>query len=286
MQELNGKVAVVTGAGSGLGRAMAQRFGREGMRLMLADIDSDRLHRVGDEFDAAGYEVQTLVTDVSKQSQVDGLADLTYERFKAAHVLCNNAGVAVVGTAWERSKHDWEWALGVNLWSVIHGIRAFVPRMLEQGVQGHIVNTASVAGLLCPPLSGPYVATKHAVVGLSECLFHDLALRQATIGVSVLCPGFVKTSISESEKARPDDLKNPVPVDDPFARDVETFYKGAVEQGIDPARVADAVVEAITHQKFWVLTHPEFEKPLRERFEGILEGRNPPTRPLASASQR
>ena len=284
MQDFKGKVAVVTGAGSGLGRAIAQRLGREGARLMLADIDDERLHEVGGALDAAGYEVQTLRTDVSKQSQVDGLADLAYERFGEVHIVCNNAGVGVVGTAWERSKHDWEWAIGVNLWSVIHGIRAFVPRMLEQGVEGHIVNTASIAGLLCPPLSGPYVATKHAVVGLSECLHHDLNLRQANIGVSVLCPGFVKTGITDSERVRPDDLRNPVPVDDPFARDVEAFYAAAVEGGIDPADVAEAVLQAIMHRQFWVLTHSEYEKALEERFANIMQRRNPVTRPLASVS--
>jgi NAD(P)-dependent dehydrogenase (short-subunit alcohol dehydrogenase family) len=285
MQELRGKVAVITGAGSGLGRAMAKRFGREGMKLVLADIDQERLHDAANELDEAGVEVQPLKTDVSKQSQVDGLADLAYERFGAVHLLCNNAGVAVVGTAWERSHADWEWAIGVNLWSVVHGIRSFVPRMLEAGQSGHIVNTASVAGLLCPPLSGPYVATKHAVVGLSECLHHDLTLRQSQIGVSVLCPGFVKTRIYESESVRPEDLKNPGTNEDKFAEEINEYYRTAVDSGIDASVVASAVYDAVIEGKYWILTHSEFDKPIRQRFEGILERKNPPTRPLAAAHE-
>lgn len=284
MKELQGKVAVVTGAGSGLGRAMAERFGREGMRLLLADIDPTAMYEVADVLDSAGVEVQTLATDVSKQAQVGALADLAYDRFGAVHLLCNNAGVAVVGTVWERSLADWQWALGVNLWGVIHGVRAFVPRMLAQGGEAHIVNTASIAGLLCPPLSGPYVATKHAVVGLSECLYHDLNLRGAPIGVSVLCPGFVKTRIVESERVRPGDLREPVPSQDAFAREVAAYYQGAVEAGADPEGIAEAVLEAVREQQFYVLTHPEMDDALRARFDGILARRNPSTRSLAEMS--
>jgi NAD(P)-dependent dehydrogenase (short-subunit alcohol dehydrogenase family) len=263
---------------------MAERFGREGMRLVLADIAQDGLHETASMLDAAGCEVQPLRTDVSKQSQVEALADLAYDRFGAVHLLCNNAGVAVVGASWECSRADWEWAIGVNFWGVVHGIRAFVPRMLAAGEPGHVVNTASVAGLLCPPLSGPYVATKHAVVGLSETLFHDLALRQAPIGVSVLCPGFVKTGIGNSAHARPEDLKDPVPPDTTFAHEITEYYRAAVDAGIDPARVAEAVYDAVIADKYWILTHSELDKALRERFEAIVERRNPRTRPLAASS--
>jgi NAD(P)-dependent dehydrogenase (short-subunit alcohol dehydrogenase family) len=260
---------------------MAERFGEEGMRVLLADVDDEGLNRLGQTLDDRGVEVQTLRTDVSKESQVAALADLAYERFGEVNLLCNNAGVAVVGAAWERSHADWSWAIGVNLWSVVHGLRAFVPRMLESEADGHIVNTASIAGLLCPPLSGPYVATKHAVVGLSECVFHDLRLRQAKIGVSVVCPGFVKTAIGTSERSRPDDLKDPKPQDDALAREVGEFYRTAVEQGADPSVVVQAVVEAVVEDHFYVLTHPEMDKALRYRFDGILDRKNPRTRPLA-----
>ena len=228
MDGLEGKVAVITGAGSGLGRAMAHRFGQAGMRLVLADVDESRLNQIGGQLDERGVQVQTLATDVSKLSQVEGLADLAYERFGAVNVLCNNAGVAAVGPAWECTNADWEWAIGVNLWGVVHGLRAFLPRMLESGEPGHVVNTGSVAGILSPPLSSPYVATKHAVVGMTESLYHDLNLRQANISCSVLAPGFVRTRIAASEQARPDELKNPVPSDDPLSNDVGEFYAKAV----------------------------------------------------------
>lgn len=285
MKDLEGKVAVVTGAASGLGRAMAERFGAEGMRLVLADIDAERLEAVGHALHEAGREVQTLRTDVSKQGQVEALADLAYQRFGGVDVLCNNAGVAVVGPAWERSIADWEWAIGVNLWGVVHGLRAFIPRMLAQSSEGHIVNTASIAGLMSPPLSAPYVATKHAVVGISECLYHDLALRQSKLGVSVLCPGFVRTSISESERARPDDFRDPAPQSDKLTEEVGEYYRSEVERGIEPAAVAEAVIESIRDNRFYILTHPDLDKALGNRFDDILERRNPKTRSLAQSTK-
>lgn len=283
MEELAGKVAVITGAGSGLGRALAHRFGSAGMRLVLADIDASRLNDVGGELDDAGVEVATLLTDVSKRSQVEGLADLAYERFGAVNVLCNNAGVAVVGPAWECTDADWAWAIGVNLWGVIHGLQAFLPRMLAAGEPGHIVNTASVAGILSPPLSGPYVATKHAVVGMTESLFHDLALRQAKVGCSVLAPGFVKTKIASSESARPDELKNPIPSSDPLMAEVGKYYANEVARGLPPEAVADAVHEAILEDRFYIFTHPEMTPAFEDRFSRIVAGKNPKTRPLAAS---
>lgn len=283
MDGLEGKVAVITGAGSGLGRAMAHRFGEAGMRLVLADVDEGRLNQIGGQLDERGVHVQTLVTDVSKLSQVEGLADLAYERFGAVNVLCNNAGVAAVGPAWECTNADWEWAIGVNLWGVVHGIRSFLPRMLESGEPGHVVNTASVAGIVAPPLSSPYVATKHAVVGMTESLFHDLNLRQANISCSVLAPGFVRTRIASSETARPEELKNPVPSEDPLTHDVGEFYAKAVAGGIPPRLVADAVHEAIVEKRFYILTHPEMTPAIEDRFSRILAGKNPKTRPLATS---
>jgi NAD(P)-dependent dehydrogenase (short-subunit alcohol dehydrogenase family) len=283
MEELAGKVAVITGAGSGLGRALAHRLGAAGMRLVLADIDSNRLNVVGGELDDAGIEVATLLTDVSKRSQVEGLADLAYERFGAVNVLCNNAGVAVVGPAWECTDADWAWAIGVNLWGVIHGLQAFLPRMLAAGEPGHIVNTASVAGILAPPLSGPYVATKHAVVGMTESLFHDLALREAKLGCSVLAPGFVKTKIASSETVRPDELKNPTASSDPLMAEVGKYYAHEVARGLPPEAVADAVHDAILEDRFYIFTHPEMTPAIEDRFSRIVAGKNPKTRPLAAS---
>ncbi|MGH1341117.1 MAG: SDR family NAD(P)-dependent oxidoreductase [Nannocystales bacterium] len=283
MDQLAGKVAVITGAGSGLGRALAHRLGSAGMRLVLADIDSSRLNDVGGELDDKGAKVATLVTDVSKRSQVEGLADLAYEQFGAVNVLCNNAGVAVVGSAWECTDADWAWAMGVNLWGVIHGLQAFVPRMLKAGEPGHIVNTASAAGILAPPLSSPYVATKHAVVGMTESLFHDLALRESKIGCSVLAPGFVKTQIATSEAFRPEELKNPVPSSDPLMAEVGKYYAHEVARGIPAEAVADAVHEAIVEGRFYIFTHPEMTPAFEDRFSRMVAGKNPKTRPLAAS---
>ncbi len=281
MKQLRGKVAVITGGASGIGRAIARRLGAEGVNLVLADIDEERLHVTGVELDAEGIAVQTVTTDVSKASQVEHLADMAWQRFGAVDILCNNAGVPVVGPVWQASPEDWSWVLGVNVWGIVHALRTFVPRMLAQDTDGHIVNTASIAGLLCPPLSGPYVASKHAVVGLTECLHHDLALRQSKIRVSLLVPGFVRTNIVSSERVRPPDLENLRRAEDPFAREIVEFYRQEVEQGIDPSLVADAVHDAIIHERFWIFTHEEHKQALERRFAGIVAGHDPRTRPLA-----
>jgi len=283
MDELAGKVAVITGAGSGLGRALAHRLGAARMRLVLADIDEGKLNRVGGELDDTGVAVVTRGVDVSKRGQVEGLADFAYEQFGAVNVLCNNAGVAVVGPAWECTDADWAWAIGVNLWGVVHGLRAFLPRMLDAGEPGHVVNTASAAGILAPPLSSPYVATKHAVVGLTESLYHDLALRQSKIGCSVLAPGFVRTGIAGSECARPEELKNPVASTDPLMAEVGKYYANEVARGIPPETVAEAVHEAILEGRFYVFTHPEMTPAYEDRFSRLVAGTNPKTRPLATS---
>lgn len=207
MKTLRGKVAVVTGAASGLGRAMALAFAREGMRVALADVDEANLAHTAQAARALGVEALAVRVDVAKGAEVDAFAARTVAVFDGVHVVCNNAGVSPVGAAWENSVADWEWTLGVNLWGVIHGVRAFVPQLIAQG-EGHVVNTASVAGLISPPGLGVYNVTKHAVVALSETLQHDLRLRGANVGVSVLCPAYVPTGIADSERSRPSALAN------------------------------------------------------------------------------
>ena len=194
MKELKGKVAAVTGAASGLGRSMALAFAAEGMDVALADVDQASLSTVEEEVRAKGVRAITLRVDVSQADQVDGFRDHVLARLGGAHLVCNNAGVSPLGAVWENTPADWQWILGVNLWGVIHGVRSFTPQLIAQN-EGHIVNTASVAGLISPPGSGAYNVTKHAVVTLSETLHHDLRDRNSAVGVSVLCPAYVPTGI-------------------------------------------------------------------------------------------
>lgn len=270
------KVAVVTGAASGLGLAMARRFATAGMRLVLADIEDAPLQKVVAAFTLEGVPCVGVKTDVSKALQVEALAQRTYESFGAAHVLCNNAGVAPGGLAWESTAADWEWCLGVNVYGVIHGLRSFVPRMLAQGDEAHIVNTASVAGLLSPPGMGIYCVSKHAVVTLSECLYQDLQGKGARIGVSVLCPAYVPTGISESERNRPDSLKNPSRELTPQEIAHKEQLRHAVQSGrITPDQVAQAVFEAVRDDRFYILTHEKIKSAIEVRMKDILESRHP-----------
>ena len=273
MRDLKGKVAVVTGAASGIGRAMAERFAREEMKVVLADVEDEPLRRARESIGGASIAVRT---DVSRGDQVEALRARAVEAFGAVHVVCNNAGVAVGGPVWSLSVADWEWILGVNLWGVIHGIRAFVPAMIAQG-EGHVVNTASVAGLISTLGMGPYCATKHAVVTISECLHHDLAtFAEGKVKVSVLCPGFVKTRIGESERNRPAALKSRAQAE-PSAVEaaMHQLISAAIAGGIEPAEVADHVVRAIREERFYVLTHPKLTGAVKRRADEILEERTP-----------
>jgi len=278
MKSFRDKVAVITGAASGIGRALGDRCAREDMKVVLADIEEKALTQAEAEMKAAGATVRSIVTDVSKLESVENLFQKTIDAFGAVHLLCNNAGIAArVPSIWESTAADWEWALGVNLWSVIHGLRTFVPRMLEQDSEGHIVNTASVVGLMVPPGGATYTVSKHGVVVLSEILYHELRDRNSKIGVSVLCPGFVNTRIIESERNRPDALKNPP---DKAVHDAEYESRvkkssEAVKSGMPPEQLADAVFDAIRNEKFYILTHPEFNEKIRIRTESILAGSNP-----------
>ncbi len=276
MKEFKGKVAVVTGGASGLGRAMAQRFAREGMKLVLADVQQDALDRAVAEFAAAGHEAIGVRCDVSKAGDVDALRDAAVARFGKVHVLCNNAGVAPGGLAWESTVADWEWCLGVNVYGVIHGLRSFVPSMLAHDEEAHVVNTASVAGLISPQGMGIYCVSKHAVVTLTECLHHDLATKTSRIKTSVLCPAYVPTAIADSERNRPADLRNPERprTADDITR--EELLRKAVSSGrITAEQVGDLVFEAIRDERFYILPHKKIKGAIETRLQDILLERAP-----------
>jgi NAD(P)-dependent dehydrogenase (short-subunit alcohol dehydrogenase family) len=273
MRELKDKVVVITGGASGIGRALADRFAAEGSKIVLADVEPGALEEAAAELRAARTTVLAVPTDVSRPEQVQTLCDRTLAEFGRVDVVCNNAGVAASGLAWEHTLADWEWVLGVNLWGVIHGVRTFVPVMLRQGGEGHIVNTASVAGLTSSPFMSIYNVAKHAVATLSETLHKDLGLLGAPIKVSVLCPGFVRTRIMDAERNRPASLQNPTPAQhDPH---MEEMARAAIAAGLPPEEAAAQVVDAVRNERFYVLTHPKFVADVRERMEDILEGRNP-----------
>ncbi len=271
MKDFRDRIAVVTGAASGIGRALAGRFAAEGMKVVLADVEEAALAKASREMAAAGAEVDAVVTDVSSAASVDALAERAYSRFGAVHIVCNNAGVAShPAPCWSQSAGDWGWVLGVNLWGVIHGVRAFVPRMIEGGQEGHVVNTASVAGLTTSPFLGPYHVSKHAVVALSECLQMELQTAGTRLRASVLCPAWVRTRIVDSGRNRPGEAGAARP-----AGAVETQIRALVEAGLDPDVIAGRVLEAIRGEQFWILTHPDFNAAIAQRASSIVEGRNP-----------
>ncbi len=277
MNELTGKVAAVTGAASGLGRAMALAFASEGMHVALADLDEPNLKIVEEEIRGKAVQTFAMRLDVSKGAEVDAFAERTAAELGAVHVVCNNAGVSLTGALWEHTEAEWHWILGVNLWGVVHGVRAFAPRLIAQN-EGHIVNTASVAGLISPPGMGAYCVSKHAVVALSESLHHDLRERGCAVGVSVLCPAYVPTGIAESERNKPRDLSLQKSKER-LAK--EAMLRKAVAAGkLSADDVARAVVAAVKHDRFYVLTHPAIKGAIRSRMEDVLEERTP-RNPLA-----
>ena len=276
MKQFQGKVAVITGGASGLGRAMAERFAREGMSIVLADVEPEALAKAEAEMKAAGAKVIGVRTDVSKATDVEALAQKTLAAYGAVHLVANNAGVAPGGNVWDNSVADWEWILGVNLWGVIHGVRVFTPIMLAQGGEGHIINTASVAGLISPPGSGMYNVTKHAVVTLTETLYHDLKRRHSELGCSVLCPAYVPTGIVDSERNRPQQLQNPAREKTAEELALEAGLRKAVTSGRQSADdVAQKVYEAVREERFYILTHPKIKASIRWRMEDILAEHNP-----------
>jgi len=280
MKEFTGRTAVVTGAGSGIGREFARTAGRLGMNVVPADVQPDALRQIADELAAQGTSVLPFQLDASKPEQVEALAAAVRARFGAPHLLFNNAGVGAGGLIWEHSQHTWEWVIGVNLLGVAHGVRLFVPMMLEAAdadpaFEAHVVNTASMAGLLNAPNMGVYNVSKHAVVSLSETLYQDLALVTDRVRAHVLCPYFVPTGISNSERNRPAELSDLVP----RTRSQEvakTMTDKAVASGhVSAAQVAELVFDAVRADRFYIFSHPKALGMLRVRFDDILEGRNP-----------
>jgi len=282
MKEFRGKVAVVTGAASGIGRALADRCARENMKVVLADVEKEALLRTEDEMKRAGATVLAVLTDVSKAADVEALADKTLDAFGQVTLLFNNAGVVGALTPiWESSVADWEWVMGVNLWGVIHGIRVFVPLMLKQGDEGHIVNTSSLSGVTSGPGLGVYKVSKHGVVTLSETLYNELSRKGVKIGVSVLCPYWVSTNIVDSDRNRPARFRTDAAgnKEGKGERRSHQEIRRAVETGMSPEMIAAKVFDAIKEEKFYIFSHPESSRLIRLRMEDMLQERNP-TNPL------
>ena len=280
MKDFAGKVVVITGGASGLGREFANTAFERGMKIVLADVEGNTLEQAATELRARGAEVLSMLCDVRKGPQVQALADAAMKRYGAVHLVFNNAGVGSGGLIWENSEADWEWVLGVNLWGVIHGVRIFASLMLEcaqndPGFEGHIVNTASMAGLLNAPTMGVYNVSKHAVVSLSETLYHDLQLVGAPIGASVLCPYFVPTGISQSHRNRPADVRMETrPTASQMA--AQAMTQKAVESGkVSAKQVSQMTFDAIGAGQFYIYSHPDALAGVAERMDEIVHHRNP-----------
>ena len=275
MQDLNGKVAVVTGGASGIGRAMADRFAAAGMKLVLADIERAPLEAAAKEIREGGTEVVASLTDVTDESAIEALLETTLDAYGTAHVVCNNAGVAAGGPVWEMTTSDWEFTLGANLWGVIYGVKVFAPTLLEQN-EGHFVNTASMAGLVSGGNMAAYNVSKFGVVALSETLFQDLRAAESQVGVSVLCPAFVQTKIWDSERNRPEALRKERTEEEAQARaEGREVLRKVIENAMPAPKVADAVHDAILANQLYILTHESSYPAIEARMRNILDGTNP-----------
>jgi NAD(P)-dependent dehydrogenase (short-subunit alcohol dehydrogenase family) len=280
ISDFKGKTAVLTGGASGFGLECARIGARLGMNLVIVDVQADALKQAHDELKSLGATVMAKKVDVSNADAMQGLASAVFERFGAPHFVFNNAGVGAGGLVWENTVEDWEWLLGVNLWGVIHGVRLFTPMMLDAAkqdpnYQAHIVNTASMAGLLTPPNMGIYNVTKHAVVSLTETLYQDLKLVSDQVSASVLCPYFVPTGINNSERNRPDALKPQVVT--PSQLIGQAMSNKAVSSGkVSAAQVAQMVFDAMLADQFYIYSHPKALGNAQTRFDAIVQGHNPP----------
>lgn len=276
MREFRGRVAVITGAASGIGRAMAERFAREGMKLVLADVEDPALAKAVGEMRAAGHDVTGIRTDVSKAEAVENLARKTLEAYGKIHLLCSNAGVNAIGGSpwtpiWRASLTDWQWLTAVNYWGLAHAIRVFVPIMLDQDEEGHIVVTASNSGLM--PGNGVYGATKHAAVSMCESLYNDLLLAKSKLGVTCLCPGAVNTEISTASRNRPVEMTDGTELK--LSDEAQALRRQQAAQAMSASEVAEMVFQAVRDNQFYLLTGTSFDSIIRARMEAILERRNP-----------
>ncbi|MEY4979132.1 MAG: putative oxidoreductase SadH [Pseudomonadota bacterium] len=280
LQDFEGKTAVLTGAGSGFGLACARVAARLGMRLVLVDVQQDALDAAARELSAAGASVLARRVDVSDAAQMEALAAEVQQQWGAPHLVFNNAGVGAAGLVWENSLRDWEWVLGVNLWGVVHGVRLFTPLMLAAAQQdpqyrGHIVNTASMAGLVNMPNMGVYNVSKHAVVSLSETLYQDLRLVTEQVSASVLCPYFVPTGIDQSQRNQPDELASQ-PATASQRIGMAMMGKAVRSGKVSAAQVAEAVFDAVRHDHFYIYSHPQALVNAQQRFDAVVAGSNPP----------
>jgi NAD(P)-dependent dehydrogenase (short-subunit alcohol dehydrogenase family) len=273
MKELKDRVAVVTGGSSGIGYATAERLAAEGMRIVLADVEEASLHWACESLKARGADAVSVVTDVSRDEHVDALADAAFRHFGAVHVVFNNAGVATFGALHESPLAELQRVVGINLWGVIHGIRSFVPRMLEQGLEGHVLSTASTAGLTTPPYQDIYSVSKFGVVAAMECLHKEFLLTGARLHASVVIPGLIKTGIVDSALRRPVD---PTLARSQGAVEREALLKSGIEAGYPPSVVADAVVDGIRSENFWILAaQPIAKARIDQRLDEVRDLRNP-----------
>jgi len=280
MDEFAGKVALVTGGASGIGRALSERFVREGMKVVIADVEQGALDSLVAELRSAGGDVLGVATDVSREDSVRGLAERALRVYGKVHLLCNNTGVlgGRPGPIWESTINDWQWILGVNVWGVIHGLRTFLPIMLAQEEEGWVVNTASMGGLVLG--SSPYGVSKHAVVAISESLYSGLKVRNANVGCSVLCPIFIKTRIAQASRNRPAELLDAPPASSPGTTRERGPLAGRLENGQPPSDMADAVMAGLRAEQFYIFPGNEVDAIVRERMEHILARTNPDPEPF------
>lgn len=277
MKEFNNKVAVVTGAASGIGKALVEKCLNEGMQVVLADVEEAALTNTVDEFQSKGHNnLLPVITDVSKLSEIEALLDTTMNTFGGVHLLFNNAGVTGSGSVLDASINDWNWVMGVNLWSVIYGLRTFVPKMIEQDCECHVVNTASVFGLIPGVQAAGYGVTKHGVVVLTESLYSELLRKDAKVKVSVLCPGFIRTNLIDAERNRASELRNEN-VKEPTAEEEQgrEMFQQLLANGMDPAELAEITFQGIRDEKLYIQTHTDFNEMIADRAAHITQGTTP-----------